>query len=87
VTDGGNNFQSYSNATVDELTAQLNRTTDTDEQFDIITQIETELWTDLATIPAFTFPGTAAYDVDASGVVYNASQGGLTWNMDEWSVQ
>lgn len=87
VTDGGNNFQSYSNATVDELTAQLNRTTDTDEQFDIITQIETELWTDLATIPVFTFPGIAAYDVDATGVVYNASQGGLTWNMDEWSVQ
>jgi peptide/nickel transport system substrate-binding protein len=87
VTDGGSNYQGYSNPEIDELTAQLNRTTDVAEQSQVIADIERILWEDLVTIPAFTFPGIAAYDANATGVEYNASQGGLTWNMEDWSVQ
>jgi ABC-type transport system substrate-binding protein len=86
VTDGGSNYGNYSNKEVDELTAELNQTTDPDAQKDLIIQIETILWDDLATIPAFAFPGIVAYDADASGVVYNATQSGLTWNMQDWST-
>ncbi len=86
VTDGGSNYGNYSNKKVDELTAELNQTTDPDAQKDLIIQIETILWDDLATIPAFAFPGIVAYDADASGVVYNATQSGLTWNMQDWST-
>lgn len=87
VTEGGNNFQSYSNATVDELTKKLDVTTDRAGQLELITQIETELWNDLATIPLFTHPGLAAYGSNTDGVVFNASQGGLTWNAENWTLQ
>jgi ABC-type transport system substrate-binding protein len=86
VTDGGSNYGNYSNPDVDKLTSQLNQTTDLAEQQDIIVQIETILWNDLATIPVFGFPGIVAYDANAEGVEYNASQAGLTWNMQDWTV-
>ena len=37
-------------------------TPDPDEQIELIKQIETILWDDLATIPLFDFPGVVAYD-------------------------
>ena len=86
VTDGGSNYGNYSNKDVDDLTAQLNQTTDPEEQKQLIIQIETILWDDLATVPVFAFPGIVAYDANAEGVVYNATQSGLTWNMQDWSL-
>jgi ABC-type transport system substrate-binding protein len=86
VTDGGSNYGNYSNTEVDKLTDQLNQTTDLTEQQNIIVQIETILWNDLATIPVFAFPGIVAYDSTAEGVEYNATQAGLTWNMQDWNV-
>jgi len=86
VTDGGSNYGNYSNPEVDELTSELNQTTDVDAQKDLIIQIETILWQDLATIPVFAFPGIVAYDATAEGVEYNATQSGLTWNMQDWNI-
>ncbi len=87
TTDGGNNNGKYSNPEVDELTTQLNQETDPEAQKDLIIQIETILWEDLATIPTFTFPGVLATDANVSGVVYNPSQAGLTWNAQEWASE
>jgi peptide/nickel transport system substrate-binding protein len=87
ITDGGNNEGNYSNAEVDALLAELDQTADQDAQQDLIVQIETILWNDLATIPLFTFPGLLAYSSNAQGVVFNASQGGLTWNMEDWALE
>ncbi|WP_380166077.1 ABC transporter substrate-binding protein [Jannaschia sp. R86511] len=83
-TDGGNNNGNYSNPEVDELIAQLNAETDTDAQTQLVIDIETILWEDLATIPGFAFPGVVATAADAQGVEYNPSQAGLTWNANEW---
>ena len=66
--------------------SQLNRTTDLEEQKNLIIEIETILWQDLATIPVFAFPGIVAYDATATGVEYNATQSGLTWNMQDWGL-
>ena len=55
-----------------------------DAQTELIIQIETLLWDDLATIPIFAFPGVIATASDAEGVVYNPTQAGLTWNAYEW---
>lgn len=84
-TDGGNNNGKYSNPQVDELIAQLNQETDPDAATELVIQIETILWEDLATIPGFAFPGVLATTADAQGVQYNPTQAGLTWNMQEWS--
>ena len=83
-TDGGNNNGKYSNPAVDELIIQLNGETDPDAQTDLVIQIETILWEDLATIPGFAFPGLLATTADAGGIEYNPTQAGLTWNMFEW---
>ncbi len=81
----GNNNGYYSNPEVDELIAQLNQEPDPDAQNELIIQIETILWNDLATIPVFSFPGIVATAADAEGVVYNPTQAGLTWNAYEWA--
>ena len=84
-TGGGNNNGAYSNPEVDALIDQLNVTIDPDEQQAIVTDIETILWNDLATIPGFSFPGVLATTEDAAGVEYNPTQAGLTWNANEWT--
>jgi peptide/nickel transport system substrate-binding protein len=86
VTDGGSNYGNYSNKEVDKLTSELNQTTDLEAQTELIIQIETILWDDLATLPVFAFPGIVAYDANSSGVEYNATQAGLTWNMQDWAT-
>lgn len=87
TTDGGSNYGNYSNKEVDKLTTELNQTSDPAQQQELITQIETILWDELATIPVFAFPGIVAYDATAEGVEYNATQSGLTWNMQDWNIQ
>lgn len=83
-TGGGNNNGKYSNPEVDSLIDQLNQEPDPDAQTELVVQIETILWNDLATIPGFSFPGVIATSADAQGVVYNPTQAGLTWNAYEW---
>ncbi len=86
VTDGGSNYGNYANKDVDALIDTLNQTSDPEEQKAIIIEMETILWNDLATIPVFAFPGIVAYDASAEGVEYNATQAGLTWNMQDWNI-
>lgn len=84
-TGGGNNNGAYSNPEVDALIEQLNVTVDPDAQMEIVKQIETILWDDLATIPGFSFPGVLATTEDVAGVEFNPTQAGLTWNASEWT--
>ncbi len=83
-TDGGNNNGNYSNPEVDALIDELLQEADPDAQLELVIEIETILWDDIATIPGFTFPGVLATAADAEGVVYNPTQAGLTWNAPEW---
>lgn len=85
-TGGGNNQGNYSNPAVDKLIDELNSEIDEDRINELATQIDTILWEDLATIPAFTFPAILAYTNKASGVEYNPTQADLTWNAQQWQV-
>ena len=85
-TGGGNNQGNYSNPEVDKLITELNQTIEEDKITELAIQIDTILWDDLATIPAFTFPAILAYTDKASGVVWNPTQADLTWNAQEWTV-
>jgi peptide/nickel transport system substrate-binding protein len=88
VTGGGNNNGKYSNPEVDKLTAQLNAELDASKQPAIQAQLDKIIFTqDLASIPAFAFPGVLAADKKIKGVEYNPSQTDITWNMDKWSSQ
>ncbi|GAB4064176.1 ABC transporter substrate-binding protein [Angustibacter speluncae] len=85
-TDGGNNNGNYANPAVDGLMASLDTTPDADEQQRIITDVETILWDDLATIPIFAHPGLVAYDSTVENVTFQPSQSQVTWNMQRWSM-
>ena len=88
VTGGGNNNGKYSNPEVDKLVTQLDSELDTNKQADLQTQLDKIVFTqDLASIPAFAFPGVLAWSKKINGVQYNPSQSDITWNMDKWSVQ
>jgi peptide/nickel transport system substrate-binding protein len=73
-TGGGQNPGKYSNKEVDALLDKLATTLDREGQVAILKQIDTALWTDLATIPLFAHPGIVATTSNAEGVTYNATQ-------------
>lgn len=86
TTTGGNNNGKYSNPQVDELMGQLDTTPDVDKQADLVKQIETILWKDLATVPLFVHPGLVSHSSTLEGVVFQPSQSEITWNMQEWNI-
>jgi peptide/nickel transport system substrate-binding protein len=86
VTGGGNNNGKYSNPQVDQLTATLLTQTDTAQQDQTIAEIEKVLWSDLATIPIFTFPGLQANSTEVTGPAFQPAQSQQTWNDNEWAV-
>ena len=86
ITGGGKNNGKYTNAEVDALLRELDMTPDQDEQVELIKQIETILWDDLATIPIFSFPGVVAYDNAVESVTFQPSQSQVTWNMQKWDL-
>jgi peptide/nickel transport system substrate-binding protein len=86
VTGGGNNPNGYSNPEVDKLIKQLSGELDKDKQVAILKQLDTVLWTDLATVPLFAFPAVLATTKNAEGVEYNATQAELTWNVAKWNL-
>jgi peptide/nickel transport system substrate-binding protein len=81
----GNNNGCYSNPEVDALYGQLLAELDGDAARQLVKQIEDILWEDLPTFPLFTFPSLAAWADDVEGVQNNRTQGGITWNMHEWT--
>lgn len=85
TTGGGNNNGGYSNPEVDALFEELLAELDPDRAREVVRDIEAILWEDIPTIPVFTFPELAAWDESIQGVVPNFTQGGITWNMDEWA--
>lgn len=78
------NYGKYSSPVVDSLLEQLVRTSDVDAQDSLFEEIETQLWTDLATIPVFAWPQLVAHTDNISGVVRNTTQTQATFNASEW---
>ena len=85
-TAGGINFGGYGNPDVDALLDAINGELDAATQVDLSNQVDAILWEDLVTIPVFSFPGVMAYSDNASNVVFNPSQNGLTWNSSAWQL-
>jgi peptide/nickel transport system substrate-binding protein len=84
---GESNFGHYKSDKMDGILDSLSKEADTDAQLGLLKQADTQLWTDLAQIPLFAYPGVVATTKDAEGVVYNASQADLTWNAYAWSLK
>ena len=74
----------YSNPQVDAWLTELESATDPARQQQLLTDIDRQLWQDLATIPLYAHPGIAAHRSQVDGVVFQPSLSGITWNMQEW---
>ena len=52
----------------------------------LLTQLDSTLWSDLATMPLFAYPGLVATVPNISGVRYNPSASGVTYNVNQWTL-
>lgn len=84
-TGQGQNPYGYSNADVDAAWAELILTLDEDRQVELLTDIETGLWGDIFNVPLFAHPGITAHSPDVEGVVHNAAQTQVSFNMEQWA--
>jgi peptide/nickel transport system substrate-binding protein len=82
----GNNVGNIAIPELAPLLDEMLASPDPAVQIDLANQIDTILWTNIATIPVFSFPGVVAYTDNVSNVVYNPSQNGLTFNASEWQI-
>jgi len=80
------NYQYYSNPEVDKLLDQVVTETDYDKAADLLNQVDVIMWQDLNSIPLFQFPDILSFSEKVSNVVYNPSQQGPTWNINQWGA-
>ncbi|WP_146605111.1 ABC transporter family substrate-binding protein [Jiangella anatolica] len=84
-TNEGQNPYGYSNADVDAAWTELIVTVEPERQVELLTEIETQLWADLFSIPLYAHPGVTAHNPAIEGVQLNAAQTQVSFNMEEWS--
>ncbi len=85
-TGGGNNFGGYSNPEVDALFDELQVETDPDRQYEILLEVEQNLWADAFGTVLFQFPGVAAWNENVSGASTIALSPTIFWNYWEWDT-
>jgi peptide/nickel transport system substrate-binding protein len=87
MTAGAQNKGGYSNPQVDLLLKQLYSELNPTHQRQLMTQLDSILWADVATIPLFAFPALLATASNLQGVQYNPSSSDVTFNVDAWSLK
>jgi len=87
LTKGAQNNGNYSNPQVDQLLKQLYSELNPANQQRLLTDLDATLWSDLATMPLFAFPGLLATTANVEGVQYNPSANGVTYNVDDWTLK
>jgi peptide/nickel transport system substrate-binding protein len=86
ITGGGQNNYDYTNKAVDADLEALTQEIDPDKQVALLKKLDIALWTDLATVPLFAFPGILGTDPKVEGVQFNATSQDLSWNAYDWSL-
>ncbi len=84
-TNEGQNPYGYSNADIDADWTELIVTVDEARQVELLTEIETQLWADLFSIPLYAHPGVTAHNPAIEGVEQNAAQTQVSFNVEEWA--
>jgi peptide/nickel transport system substrate-binding protein len=87
LTKGAQNNNNYSNPQVDQLLKQLYSELNPANQERLLTQLDSALWADVATMPLFAFPALLATADNVEGVQYNPSASGVTFNVNDWTLK
>ena len=85
-TGGGSNYGSYTNTSVDQNLTDVVQSFDYSKQAQLANTADKTIWDDLGTIPLFQLNDILAYSNKISGVTYNPTQQGYTWNVPAWKV-
>ena len=86
ASNGGGNYNGYSNAEVDALAAELVVEVDPEAQVELQQQIDALLFADAYGLPLFQGPGVTAHSSAVEGVTQYPGQTGVFWNFWEWNV-
>ncbi len=87
LTTGQNNYGKFSNAKVDELLNELNVTTDTDRQNEIVREVEKILVDEAFGITIFQFPEITGISNRMENVSSIPLSPTMFWNFWEWKVK
>lgn len=80
------NFDHYSNPTVDSLFAKALTTINQAQAAKYYNEIDSILWKDMATLPLFQQPSLYGWSTSYTGIVPNTSTLGIPWNAQDWAA-
>ena len=83
----GQNVSRAGTAAIDALLDRIATDQDAAQQAADANAADALLWEQMATLPLFQKPTLVAYDSALRGVQNNASQSGVLWNSDDWSLR
>ena len=86
ASNGGGNYNGYSNPEVDALAAELVVEVDPEAQVELQQQIDALLFADAYGLPLFQGPGVTAHSSAVEGITQYPGQTGVFWNFWEWNV-
>jgi len=85
IPGGGQNWNNYNDDKLTPLFEQANKELDAAKRADLMNQIDTILWDDMATLPLFQFQELISYSDTIKNVTYNGPLG-VTWDAQNWAV-
>lgn len=83
-TDGVNNYYGWSNEELDSLFDKVGKSSDPDEQQQLLVDAEKIIGDNAWSVPIFQFPGITAWSTKVDGVVPGFLSPGYFWNFWEW---
>jgi glutathione transport system substrate-binding protein len=86
-TGGGENWLNYSNPQVDQWLKQAVAETDPQKAIDLMNQVDTQLWKDVATICLYQKPTYLAFRDKYANIQDNPTSAGPVWNIWDWGVK
>ena len=85
-SNGGGNYNLYSNAAVDALVDESQITVDPDRLSEIKVEIDAATAADFYGLPLFQLPGLFADNGTVSGIEHFGGQTGIVWNAQDWTL-
>ena len=82
----GDNWDHYADKKVDTLFNQALSTINPTQANAIYNQIDTQLWSDMATLPLFQNPDLFGWSSNYKNIIPNTSNVGIPWNANMWSA-
>jgi peptide/nickel transport system substrate-binding protein len=86
-TGGGQNFNGYSNKTVDADFAKLSGDFDSASQRTLLADVDKHVWADAASATIFQFPDVNGWSSNLKNVSDNALSPAIFWNFFDWTIK